>query len=47
LEIVNDENYNDIPESIELEFLSEIIDEYESVHYPISMPTLIYAHSTK
>jgi HTH-type transcriptional regulator/antitoxin HigA len=40
LEIVTDENYNSIPESIELEFLSELIEEYENVHYPISMPTL-------
>ena len=40
LEIVTDENYNSIPESIELEFLSELIEEYEKVHYPISIPTL-------
>ncbi|MDR0835157.1 MAG: hypothetical protein LBN11_01055 [Tannerella sp.] len=26
LEIVTDENYNSIPESIELEFLSELIE---------------------
>ncbi|GHT69529.1 transcriptional regulator [Bacteroidia bacterium] len=40
LEIVTDENYNNIPESIELEFLSELIEEYEKIHYPISIPTL-------
>ncbi|MDR3095415.1 MAG: helix-turn-helix domain-containing protein [Bacteroidales bacterium] len=40
LETVTDENYNQIPQSLELEFLSEIIEEYEKVHYPISTPTL-------
>jgi antitoxin component HigA of HigAB toxin-antitoxin module len=40
LEIVSDENYETIPESIELEFLSDLIEEYEQIHYPISRPAL-------
>ncbi|GHT78282.1 transcriptional regulator [Bacteroidia bacterium] len=40
LEVVTDDNYNSISESIELEFLSELIEEYEKVHYPISIPML-------
>jgi HTH-type transcriptional regulator/antitoxin HigA len=40
LEVVSDENYETIPESIELEFLSELIEEYEKKHYPVSLPTL-------
>lgn len=40
LEIVSDENYETITESIELEFLSGLIEEYEQLHYPISTPTL-------
>jgi HTH-type transcriptional regulator/antitoxin HigA len=40
LEVVSDENYETIPESIELEFLSELIDEYEKKYYPVSLPTL-------
>ncbi|MDR0866662.1 MAG: helix-turn-helix domain-containing protein [Candidatus Symbiothrix sp.] len=40
LEIVSDENYEMIPESIELEFLSELIEEYEQKYYPVSVPTL-------
>jgi HTH-type transcriptional regulator/antitoxin HigA len=40
LETVTDENYNSIPEAIELEFLSGLIEEYEQVHYPVSVPAL-------
>jgi HTH-type transcriptional regulator/antitoxin HigA len=37
LEVVCDENYNLIPEAIELEFLSGLIEDYEQQHFPISM----------
>ena len=36
LEIVTDENYNIIPEAIELDFLSELVEEYENKYYPIT-----------
>ena len=39
LEVVTDENYNTVPEAIELDFLSELIEEYEQKHYHISQPT--------
>ncbi|GHT80560.1 hypothetical protein FACS189467_3010 [Bacteroidia bacterium] len=39
LEVVSDENYETITESIELEFLSELIEEYEHAYYPIATPT--------
>jgi len=35
LEIVTDENYNSAPEAIELDFLSELVEEYENKYYPI------------
>jgi len=31
----------DSPENIELELLSELVAEYEDIHYPIGRPTLI------
>ena len=31
----------DSPENIELELLSDLVAEYEDIHYPISKPTLI------
>lgn len=40
LEVVNDENWNDSPEAVELDFLSDLVEEYEKTHYPISVPTL-------
>ncbi|MDR1716535.1 MAG: helix-turn-helix domain-containing protein [Prevotella sp.] len=40
LEIVTDENYNTIPEAIELNFLSDLIEEYEKKHYPVTRPSL-------
>jgi HTH-type transcriptional regulator/antitoxin HigA len=40
LETVTDENYNIVPESIELEFLSDLVEEYENKHFPISIPLL-------
>jgi HTH-type transcriptional regulator/antitoxin HigA len=38
LAIVTDENYDTIPESIELDILSDLIEEYENEHYPILPP---------
>ena len=38
LEIVSDENYNIVTESIELEFLSSLVEEYENKHFPVSQP---------
>lgn len=40
LEIVTDENYDVIPEAIELDFLSSLVEEYENIHYPVDIPTL-------
>ena len=40
LQIVSDDNYDIIPEAIELDFLSDLLEEYENKHYPISIPTL-------
>jgi len=36
LEIVTDENYDTIPQAIELDFLSELVEEYERKYYPDS-----------
>jgi len=38
LETVTDENYDTITESIELEFLSGLVEEYENTHFPVSIP---------
>ena len=40
LAIVTDENYNIVPEAIELDFLSDIVEEYENKYFPVSLPTL-------
>ena len=40
LETVTDENYDTITESIELEFLSGLVEEYENTHFPVSIPSL-------
>lgn len=40
LDIVTDDNYNSIPEAVELDFLSTLIEEYERKHYPIAPPQL-------
>ena len=40
LEIVTDENYNNVPEAIELDFLSELVEEYENKYYPITQPSV-------
>ena len=34
LEIVTDENYDTLPQAIELDFLSDLVEEYESTYYP-------------
>ena len=41
LEIVTDENYDTIPEAIELDFLSAFVEEYENKYYPIEQPTMV------
>ena len=38
LQIVSDDNYDVIPEAIELDFFSDLIEEYENKHYPIAIP---------
>jgi HTH-type transcriptional regulator/antitoxin HigA len=38
LETVTDENYDTIPQAIELDFLSELVEEYEREYYPDSSP---------
>jgi HTH-type transcriptional regulator/antitoxin HigA len=38
LEIVTDENYNSLPQAIELDFLSDIVEEYERKYYPVTSP---------
>jgi len=40
LQIVSDDNYDVVPEAIELDFLSDLVEEYENKYYPISIPTL-------
>ena len=43
LQIVTDENYHTAPEAVELDFLSELIEEYENKHYSITQPSIIDA----
>jgi len=38
LEIVTDENYDTLPQAIELDFLSNLVEEYESQYYPVASP---------
>ena len=40
LQVVSDDNYDIIPEAIELDFLSDLVEEYENKYYPVSIPTL-------
>ena len=40
LAIVSDENYDTVTESIELEFLSSLVEEYENKYFPVSIPSL-------
>jgi HTH-type transcriptional regulator/antitoxin HigA len=39
LEIVTDENYDTIPQAIELDFLSDLVEEYECKYYPEMSPS--------
>jgi HTH-type transcriptional regulator/antitoxin HigA len=41
LKIVTDENFDILPEGIELDFLSSLIEEYEDRHYPIEQPSMV------
>ena len=41
LKIVTDENYANVPEAVELDFLSELVEEYENRYYPITQPSMI------
>ena len=41
LEIVTDENYNTVPEAVELDFLSDLVEEYENKYYPVTPPSMI------
>jgi HTH-type transcriptional regulator/antitoxin HigA len=47
LEIVTDENYNIIPEAIELDFLSELVEDYEKKYYPATVPFMINKSAKK
>jgi HTH-type transcriptional regulator/antitoxin HigA len=40
LEIVTDENYHTIPEAVELDFLSNLVADYEDANYPVTPPSL-------
>jgi Predicted transcription regulator containing HTH domain len=41
LPLVNDNTPEDDPNYLELDMISDMVEEYEDVHYPISKPTLI------
>jgi len=41
LKVVNDSTPEDDPNYLELDMISDMVAEYEDVHYPISKPTLI------
>lgn len=41
LPLVNDNTPADDPNYLELDMISDMVEEYEDVHYPISKPTLI------
>jgi len=41
LNIVSDENFATAPETIELTFLSELVEEYEKSHFAIGTPSLV------
>ena len=40
LEVVTDENYNTLPQAIELDFLSDLVEDYERKYYPETVPNL-------
>ena len=39
LEIVTDVNYDTLPQAIELDFLSDLVEEYERKYYPVASPS--------
>jgi len=39
LEVVTDENFDTLPQAIELDFLSDLVEEYESKYYPAMSPS--------
>ena len=41
LKVVNDSTPDDDPSYLELDMISDMVAEYEEIHYPISKPTLI------
>ena len=41
LPLVNDNTPVDDPKYLELDMISDMVEEYEDIHYPISKPTLI------
>ena len=41
LPLVNDETPTDDKNYLELDMISDMVEEYEDVHYPIGKPTLI------
>lgn len=41
LPLVNDNTPEDDPHYLELDMISDMVEEYEDIHYPISKPTLI------
>lgn len=41
LQIVNDETPQEDKNYLELDMLSDMVEEYEEIHYPIGKPTLI------
>ena len=45
LQIVSDDNYDVVPEAIELDFLSNLIEEYENKYYPVAI--LVADYSSK
>ncbi|MBO4802583.1 MAG: helix-turn-helix domain-containing protein [Bacteroidaceae bacterium] len=41
LPLVNDHTPEDDPNYLELDMISDLVEEYEDIHYPISKPSLI------
>lgn len=41
LQLVNDNTPEDDPNYLELDMISDMVEEYEDIHYPISKPSLI------
>ncbi len=41
MEVVNENTPSDDPDSAELDLLADLVEEYETVHFPIEVPSLI------